>query len=198
VTAEARGELFEHIDATNVDLKAFTEDFYHRVTFAHLDPVLDTLRWLRQETSVWTEITTLLIPGLNDGDEEIARECDWILENLGPDVPLHFTAFHPDFRMTDRPRTPPATLVRARALARKKGVRHCYVGNVHDTEGQTTWCAGCGAAVIERDWHAIRRYRLDGDRCLDCGTAVPGRFHPGRHEGGELRTHGGRYGVTIV
>jgi len=194
VTAEARGELFEHMDATNVDLKAFTEDFYHRVTFSHLDPVLDTLRWLHHETSVWTEITTLLIPGLNDGDDEIARESDWILENLGPDVPLHFTAFHPDFRMMDRPRTPPATLVRARVIARTRGIRHCYVGNVHDRDGQTTWCPGCGAALIERDWHAICGYRLDGNRCLDCGATLPGRFHPGRQH---VRTDGGRFGVTL-
>jgi len=194
VTAEARGELFEHMDATNVDLKAFTEDFYHRVTFSHLDPVLDTLRWLHHETSVWTEITTLLIPGLNDGDDEIARECDWILENLGPDVPLHFTAFHPDFRMMDRPRTPPATLVRARVIARTRGIRHCYVGNVHDRDGQTTWCPACGAALIERDWHAICGYRLDGNRCLDCGATLPGRFHPGRQH---VRTDGGRFGVTL-
>jgi pyruvate formate lyase activating enzyme len=198
VTPEARGDIFEHIDATNVDLKAFTEDFYHRVTFAHLEPVLDTLVWLKRETRVWTEITTLLIPGLNDGDDEIARECDWILEHLGPDVPLHFTAFHPDFRMTDRPRTPASTLTRARAVARRLGIRHCYVGNVHDAEGQTTFCPGCGAALIVRDWHAIRLYHLDGNRCPDCGAAVPGRFHPGRHRGADRRTPGVRHGVSLA
>ena len=196
VTAEARGELFEHMDATNVDLKAFTDEFYHRVTFAHLGPVLDTLRWLRHETGVWMEITTLLIPGLNDGDDEIARECDWVLENLGADVPLHFTAFHPDFKMTDRPRTPPATLARARAIGRARGLRYCYVGNVHDLEGQTTFCPGCGTALLVRDWHAIRRYRLDGDRCLDCGAAVPGRFHPGRHDGARPRDRQTPAGAT--
>ena len=147
---------------------------------------------------MWTEITTLLIPGLNDGDEEIGRECDWILEHLGPDVPLHFTAFHPDFRMMDRPPTPASTLVRARAIARARGLRYVYVGNVHDAAGQTTWCPGCGAALIVRDWHAIGRYRMDGDRCLDCGTAIPGRFHPGRHEGRERRTGGGRFGVSLA
>ena len=134
----------------------------------------------------------------NDGDEEIGRECDWILEHLGPDVPLHFTAFHPDFRMMDRPPTPGATLVRARAIARARGLRYVYVGNVHDAAGQTTWCPGCGAALIVRDWHAIGRYRMDGDRCLDCGTAIPGRFHPGRHEGRERRTGGGRFGVSLA
>ncbi len=198
VTREARAEVFAHMDATNVDLKAFTEEFYHRITFGHLEPVLDTLAWLRRETAVWTEITTLLIPGLNDGDEEIARECEWIAEHLGLDVPLHFTAFHPDFKMTERPRTPPGTLVRARAIARARGLRFCYVGNVHDAEGQTTWCPGCGAALIVRDWHAIRRYRMGGGRCLECGAEIPGRFHPGRHEGGERRTGGGRVGVSLA
>jgi pyruvate formate lyase activating enzyme len=198
VTAEARGELFAEMDATNVDLKAFTEDFYHRVTFSHLAPVLETLAWLVRETAVWTEITTLLIPGLNDGEDEIARECDWIVEHLGPDVPLHFTAFHPDFRMTDRPRTPPATVAQARRIARAHGVRFCYVGNVHDAEGQTTSCPGCDAALVVRDWHAIRLYRLDDGRCPDCGTMIPGRFHPGRHDGTELRTEGRRYGVTLA
>jgi len=198
VTPEARAEVFQYMDATNVDLKGFTEEFYHRVTFGHLEPVLDTLVWLRRETAVWTEITTLLIPGLNDGDEEIARECEWILEHLGPDVPLHFTAFHPDFKMTERPRTPAATLVRVRAIARARGLRYCYVGNVHDAEGQTTWCPACGEALVVRDWHAIRRYRLDGARCLGCGAEIPGRFHPGRHEGSERRTGGGRFGVSLV
>ncbi|HJQ84357.1 MAG TPA: AmmeMemoRadiSam system radical SAM enzyme [Candidatus Binatia bacterium] len=198
VTEEARGELFEHVDAANVDLKAFTEDFYHRVTFSHLDPVLRTLEWLRRETAVWTEITTLLIPGLNDREDEIAREADWIVEHLGPDVPLHFTAFHPDFKMTDRPRTPAATLARAREIARTRGVRYCYVGNVHDDEGQTTRCPSCDVALVVRDWHAIRRYRMDGDRCPDCGTAIAGRFHPGRHRGDERRTPGGRWGVTLA
>ena len=197
VTPEARGEIFEHIDATNVDLKGFTEDFYHKVTLSHLNPVLDTLVWLKRETPVWTEITTLLIPGLNDGDDEMRRESDWILEHLGPEVPLHFTAFHPDFKMMDRPRTPAETLLRAQAIARARGLRYVYVGNVHDAEGQTTFCAGCGAVLIERDWHAIRRYRLHDDRCPDCGTAIPGRFHPGRHAGGERRTAGSRFGVSL-
>ena len=198
VTHEARGELFEYIDATNVDLKGFTEEFYHRITLSHLEPVLDTLVWLKRETRVWTEVTTLLIPGLNDGDDEIARECDWFLEHLGPDVPLHFTAFHPDFKMMDRPRTPAATLGRARAIARSRGIRHCYVGNVHDAEGQTTFCPGCHAALIERDWHAIRLYRLADDRCPDCGARVPGRFHAGQHRGRERSTKGHRFGVSLA
>jgi pyruvate formate lyase activating enzyme len=197
VTPEAREEIFRWMDAANVDLKAFTERFYRHVTLSHLEPVKDTLRWLRRETPVWFEITTLLIPGENDSDDEIREECDWILEDLGPDVPLHFTAFHPDFKMTDKPYTPPETLLRAREIARSAGVRFCYVGNVHDREGQTTFCPGCGAALVNRDWHAILRYRLDGDRCIDCGTEIPGVFHVGRHSGGEILTAGGRWRVSL-
>lgn len=174
VTPEARGELFGDIDAANVDLKAFTEDFYHRYAAGHLDPVLDTLLWLRRETEVWLEITTLLIPGLNDGADEIRAASAWIRQHLGPDVPLHFTAFHPSFRMLDRPPTPPATLTRARQIAREAGLRHVYTGNVHDPEGQTTWCPGCGAPVIERDWHSVRRIRLDAGACATCRTPIAG------------------------
>jgi pyruvate formate lyase activating enzyme len=185
------------MDAANVDLKAFTERFYRHVTLSHLEPVKDTLRWLRRETAVWFEITTLLIPGENDSADEVREECDWILEDLGADVPLHFTAFHPDFKMTDRPYTPPATLVRAREIALSAGIRFCYVGNVHDRDGQTTHCPGCGTALIGRDWHAILRYRLDGNRCVDCGTEIPGVFHAGRHSDREIRTGGGRWRVSL-
>ena len=197
VTPEARREVFEFMDATNVDLKAFTEDFYRHVTLSHLEPVKETLVWLRRETQVWLEITTLLIPGKNDSDEEIRRECDWIVRELGPDVPLHFTAFHPDFKMLDLPRTPPETLLRARALAHAAGIRFCYVGNVHDRDGQTTFCPGCGGALIRRDWHAIVAYRLDDDRCPECGERIPGVFHAGRHRGGEIHTDGARFRVTL-
>jgi pyruvate formate lyase activating enzyme len=139
-----REEFYRHIDAANVDLKAFTEEFYHRTCAAHLADVLDTLRYLRHETDVWLEITTLLIPGRNDSDAEIEAECAWILDNLGPDVPLHFTAFHPDYKMTDVPPTPPATLTRAREIALRHGLRYVYTGNVHDTDGGSTFCPGCG------------------------------------------------------
>jgi pyruvate formate lyase activating enzyme len=171
----AREELFAWMDATNVDLKAFTEDFYRKVSLAHLAPVLETLAWLAK-TEVWTEVTTLLIPELNDGDAEVRALAEWLGENMGLDVPLHFTAFHPDYRMLDRPRTPASTLVRARRLAREVGLRHVYTGNVHDRESQTTYCPGCGAAAIERDWHAILAYRLDRDRCRACGERIAGRF----------------------
>jgi pyruvate formate lyase activating enzyme len=171
----AREEVFSWMDATNVDLKAFTEDFYRKVSLAHLAPVLETLAWLATR-DVWTEVTTLLIPGLNDGDAEVRELAEWIGKNMGAEVPLHFTAFHPDYRMLDRPRTPASTLQRARRLAREVGLRHVYTGNVHDPESQTTYCAGCGDPVIRRDWHAILACRLDGDRCRRCGARLAGRF----------------------
>ncbi|MFH1279258.1 MAG: AmmeMemoRadiSam system radical SAM enzyme [Candidatus Eisenbacteria bacterium] len=174
VTAEARGDLFRHVDGANVDLKAFTDRFYQKFSLARLGPVLDTLIWLRRETEVWLEITTLLIPGLNDGEEEIREECRWIRDRLGASTPLHFTAFHPDFRMTDRPRTPPATLRRAREIARAEGLRFVYLGNIHDAEGGTTRCPSCGAALIERDGHSVRRNLLKSGACPECGEKIPG------------------------
>jgi pyruvate formate lyase activating enzyme len=183
--AEPRAEFYRHMDAANVDLKAFTESFYHRTCAAHLGEVLDTLRYLRHETDVWIEITTLLIPGRNDSDAEIAAESEWIAENLGLDVPLHFTAFHPDYKMRDVPPTPPATLTRARDIARRAGLRYVYTGNVHDSEGGTTSCPGCGAAVVVRDWYRMRRYSLTDDgRCRSCGTVLPGVYDgPAGHWG---------------
>ncbi|MGH3681242.1 MAG: AmmeMemoRadiSam system radical SAM enzyme [Natronosporangium sp.] len=172
-----RVEFYRHMDAANIDLKAFTEGFYQKITFARLGAVQETLSYLRHETGVWFEITTLLIPGHNDSDAEIADECRWLVEALGPDVPLHFTAFHPDFKMRDVPRTPPATLRRARRIALDHGLRYVYTGNVHDPDGQTTACPGCGAAVVVRDWYEIRRYALtDRGACLHCGAQVPGEY----------------------
>ncbi|MEV4126399.1 AmmeMemoRadiSam system radical SAM enzyme [Nocardia sp. NPDC049707] len=172
-----RAEFYSHIDAANVDLKAFTENFYRRVCVGHLDDVLNTLRYLRHETEVWFEITTLLIPGHNDSDAEIAAECRWIRDELGDDVPLHFTAFHPDYKMRDIPPTPAATLTRARHIALSEGLRFVYTGNVHDTDGGTTSCPTCGAAVVVRDWYVIRRYGLTDDgRCTKCDTQIPGVY----------------------
>jgi len=172
-----RAEFFAKMDAANIDLKAFTEDFYFKLSAAHLAPILDTIRYVVQETDCWTELTTLLIPGHNDTDEEIARECDWILKELGPEVPVHFTAFHPDFKMRDVPATPPETLSRACAIARKAGLKFAYTGNVHDPAGDTTRCPSCEATLIVRDWYEIREYRLtDKGRCPDCGTAPAGHF----------------------
>ncbi|MGH8793806.1 MAG: AmmeMemoRadiSam system radical SAM enzyme, partial [Stackebrandtia sp.] len=174
INPEPRAEFYSHMDAANIDLKGFTESFYKKITFAELGAVLETLEHLRHDTDVWFEITTLLIPGHNDGDAEIAEECAWIAEHLGDDVPLHFSAFHPDFKMRDVPRTPPSTLRRARRIARDHGLKFVYTGNVHNAEGGRTTCPGCGAAVVERDWYRIDQYRLTDDgRCAGCGTALP-------------------------
>jgi len=174
---EPRVEFYRSMDAVNVDLKAFTEDFYHRVCVGHLAPVLETLEYLRHETEVWFELTTLLIPGLNDSDAEIDAMTTWVVEHLGPDVPMHFTAFHPDYKMRDRPPTPPATLTRARRIALGNGVHHAYTGNVHDLPGASTYCSRCGTRVIERDWYRIGDYLLDDTgHCRRCGTRLPGVF----------------------
>jgi pyruvate formate lyase activating enzyme len=174
---QPRRDFFAKIDATNVDLKAFTDDFYFKLTGSHLQPVLDTLVYLKRETSVWFEITTLLIPGHNDSDPEITAMCRWIMQELGPDVPLHFSAFHPDYKMPDVPATPSATLVRARDIALKHGLRYVYTGNVHHQEGDTTFCPNCHAALIVRDWYEIRQYNLSASgHCPDCGATVAGRF----------------------
>jgi pyruvate formate lyase activating enzyme len=176
ITDQARPEFFAAMDAANVDLKAFTEDFYYKLTSSRLQPVLDTLRYLRHETDVWFEVTTLLIPGKNDGRDEIDRLCEWFTRDLGAEVPLHFTAFHPDFKMSDIPRTPAATLRRAREQARAHGIAHVYTGNVHDQDGQSTYCAGCGALLIERDWYTLGTYRIQGGACPSCGHPAAGRF----------------------
>jgi len=173
----ARREFYAAMDAANVDLKGFTEDFYRKLCFAHLEPVKETLVYLAKETDVWLEVTTLLIPDANDGDDEIARLCDWFLAAVGDEVPLHFTAFHPDFKLTDRPPTPPETLARARRRALAAGLRHVYTGNIFDPDGQSTRCAGCGAVVIARDGYRILGYALDAAGCCRaCGRALPGRF----------------------
>jgi pyruvate formate lyase activating enzyme len=176
ICPEPRRELYSVIDAANVDLKGFTEEFYFKVTGAHLDRVLETLVYLKHETTVWLELTTLLIPGYNDSDREIAEEVQWISRELGPDVPLHFSAFHPDYKMLDVPPTPPETLRRARDRAMQEGLRYVYVGNVHDREGDATYCPSCGEAVITRDWYEILEYRLDSSGRCRCGAAIPGRF----------------------
>ena len=183
-----RREFYAKMDAANVDLKAFTEDFYFRNCSAHLKDVLDTLVYLRHGTGVWFEITTLLIPGRNDSDEEIDAECRWIAQELGSDVPLHFTAFHPDYKMTDIPPTPAATLARARNIALGHGLRYVYTGNVHDTEGGSTSCPACGSAVITRDWYRILEYRINADgTCGQCGAEIAGRFEEFREPFGPRR-----------
>ena len=175
--AAPRREFYAKIDAANVDLKAFSDDFYVKLTGAHLAPVLDTLKFLKHETAVWLEITTLLIPGKNDSDAEVEALAAWIARELGPDVPLHFSAFHPDWKMTDIPETPPATLELARRIALGRGLHFVYTGNVHDTEGGTTRCPHCDAALIVRDWYRLLEYRVTADgHCRACGGVLAGRY----------------------
>ncbi len=172
-----RQEFYKHMDAANIDLKAFTQRFYNYLTGANLEPVLDTLKYLKHETDVWFEITTLLIPGGNDSSQEIESMTDCIMENLGSDVPLHFSAFHPDWKMRDKPNTPPSTLTHARQIAIQNGLKYVYTGNVHNKEGDTTFCAGCNAPVIERDWYVLKGWALEGKgKCQHCGTVCPGVF----------------------
>jgi len=177
IHAEPRRAFYEKMDAANVDLKGFTDEFYFKVCGGRLQPVLDTLEYLVHKTRVWTEITTLLIPGKNDTDEELEAECRWIRERLGRDVPLHFTAFHPDWKMTDVARTPAATLTRAREIAQREGLHYVYTGNVHDESGGSTYCPSCMKPLIVRDWYDIRAYHLtDQGACAHCGARLPGRF----------------------
>lgn len=179
VCPEPRAEFYRHMDAANVDLKAFSERFYHEVCAAHLEPVLDTLVYLRHETDVWFEVTTLLIPGENDSDQEIEAMTEWVVEHLGADVPMHFTAFHPDWKMMDKPPTPPATLARAREIALRNGVRYAYTGNVHDEAGGSTYCHACGETLIGRDWYVLTDWNLTEDgACRSCGTPCPGVLEP--------------------
>ena len=187
VHAGPRSELFSRMDAANIDLKSFDDDFYRHVCGGRLDPVLETLEWL-VANGVWVEITTLLIPDHNDGNEELRRLSTWIVDRLGRDVPLHFSAFHPDFQMRDVPPTPPATLTRAREIAMSAGLRYVYTGNVHDSIGGTTSCPGCGEDAVVRDWYRLESYRLTGDgRCRTCGSLVPGVFDGPPGEWGRRR-----------
>jgi len=176
IDKDARKDIYKYIDAANVDLKGFTEKFYFKNTFSHLIDVLDTLVWLKNDTDIWMELTTLLISDENDSEEEIKNECDWILENLGENVPLHFTAFHPDFKMRDKIATPHSTLLRAKNIAEQAGIKFCYVGNVHDSKNQSTYCSKCKSLLIERDWHQIKFHNIKNNSCTKCGHKVPGIF----------------------
>lgn len=177
ISPEPRVEFYRHMDAANVDLKAFTEEFYGRLCSASLGPILDTLKYLRHETDVWFEITTLLIPGENDSEGEIEGLVGWVMENLGPDVPLHFSAFHPDWKMRDTPATPVATVQRARRIALAGGIRYAYVGNVHDPAADSTYCHACGAVLIGRDWYELSTWTVTADgRCGACGASCAGVF----------------------
>jgi pyruvate formate lyase activating enzyme len=177
ITEEPRELFFNNVDAANIDLKAFTEDFYYKICGGHLQNVLETLQYIKQETDVWLEITTLLIPGKNDSESELQDMTQWIFENLGSDVPLHFTAFHPDWKMRDIGPTPRSTLIHARNIAIENGLHYVYTGNVHDTEGGSTYCPGCGQRLIERNWYELGEWHLDEKGCCGkCGTSIAGRF----------------------
>lgn len=181
VCPEPRIEFFSYMDAANVDLKAFTERFYKKICGGELAPILETLEYLKHETDVWFELTTLLIPDENDSPEEIEEMTQWVVEHLGRDVPMHFTAFHPDWKMRDKDNTPQSTLARAREIAVRNGVRYAYTGNVHDERGGSTYCHGCGEKLIGRDWYELSSWKLDDTgHCLSCGTVCAGRF-AGRH-----------------
>jgi pyruvate formate lyase activating enzyme len=193
ISPEPRREFYAKMDAANVDLKGFTDDFYVKLTGARLAPVLDTLAYIEHETDCWQEITTLLIPGKNDSDAELRAMSQWIFRELGPDVPLHFTAFHPDFKMTDIAPTPAATLTRARRIAMDEGLRYVYTGNVHDVAGGTTYCPSCSEPLVVRDWHRIEDYRLTADgKCPKCATVIPGRF-----EGFDMKRQFGRKRIAV-
>jgi pyruvate formate lyase activating enzyme len=175
ITREAFFDVYQHIDAANIDLKGFTEGFYSKITLTHLKPVLETLRWLRHETNVWFELTNLIIPTLNDADSELKELCEWVLTNLGDDVPLHFTAFHPDFKLRDKPHTPPQTLRRAREMAMQMGLKYVYEGNVH-SDGGSTICPGCRRTLISRDWHDVLSNHVKNGTCEYCGMQIAGVF----------------------
>ncbi len=202
IDPEPRVEFFRHMDAANVDLKGFTEEFYAKVCGGALEPVKETLAWLARETDVWVELTTLLIPDHNDSPAEIEKMAGWIVQAMGPDVPLHFSAFHPDYKLQDKPRTPPATLRRARDIARACGLRHVYVGNVHDPEADATYCHHCGTRLIGRDWYELTAWNLRPDgTCPTCATRLAGVFdaRPGnwgrKRAGVDMRRYAGAAAV---
>ncbi|MHB8411559.1 MAG: AmmeMemoRadiSam system radical SAM enzyme [Candidatus Acidiferrales bacterium] len=175
ITREAFHDVYDHIDAANVDLKAFTENFYGKVTLTHLEPVLETLLRLKNETDVWFELTNLMIPTLNDDEAETRKLAEWVLQHLGPDVPLHFTAFHPDFKLRDKPRTPPETLHRAREIAREVGLHYVYKGNIYG-DGAHTYCPECGDLLVKRSWHDVLQNYIVAGTCPQCGHRIPGNW----------------------
>lgn len=187
ITPEARPEFYSHIDAANVDLKAFSEQFYKHLTLSELAPVLDTLKWLKHESDVWFEITNLIIPEENDSIDELKSMCDWIVTNLGEEVPIHFTAFHPDFKLTDRPPTPPSILIEAREIAIAAGIKYAYTGNVNDKKRQSTYCPKCSNLLIERDWYELGKFNIKQGSCNKCGSKIKGVFEDKKGDWGRKR-----------
>ena len=179
VCEQPRAEFYQWMDAANIDLKAFTERFHHEITGGHLAPVLETLKYIKHETSAWLELTTLIIPGENDSEAELEAMTQWVVENLGPDVPMHFSAFHPDWKMRDKSPTPLSSLLQARKIAIKNGVRYAYVGNVHDKSADSTYCHACNKLLIGRDWYELSEWNLDASgSCRFCGEPCAGIFNP--------------------
>ncbi len=177
VCPEPRAEFYRYMDAANVDLKAFTEGFYYKLTGSHLQQVLETLEYIKHETNVWLELTTLIIPGENDSEDEIQKMTQWVVEHLGVDVPMHFSVFHPDWKMMDKPSTPPETVQKARQIALDNGVHYAYVGNMHDKADDSTWCHRCGALLIGRDWYQLSEWQLTAEGCChNCSTRCAGVF----------------------
>jgi len=177
VCEEPRAEFYQWMDAANIDLKAFSERFYHEIVGGHLQAVLETLTYIKQETSVWLELTILIIPDENDSQAELEAMTQWVVEHLGPDVPMHFTAYHPDWKMRDKAHTPLQSLLNARQIALKNGVHHAYVGNVHDKAAESTYCHHCAKLLIGRDWYELSEWNLDDNgNCRFCGTRCAGLF----------------------
>ncbi len=187
IMPDARKEFYKHMDAANIDLKAFTQMFYKQRCMANIEPILDTLRYLKHETSVWFEITNLVIPDNNDDTKEIQEMSEWILAELGADVPLHFTAFHPDFKMMDTPPTPPETLIRAREIAIDAGLQYVYTGNMYNQESASTYCHNCKTCLIERDWYELGAYNITDNKCNVCHSFIPGHFPDTKGEWGRKR-----------
>ncbi len=195
VCADPRVEFFQHIDAANIDLKAFSDDFYVHMTGSHLQPVLDTLVYLKNETDVWIELTTLLVPGKNDSSNEIDAMTKWVKKNLGADVPMHFTAYHPAYKLLDIPATSIQSLINARDIALANGIHYAYTGNVHDKKGASTYCHHCDNRLIGRDWYVLSEWNLDKKgRCNSCGQVCSGVFdtNPGNWGAKRLPVRMGR------
>ena len=176
INPEPRTEVYQYIDAANIDLKGFSSEFYKRNCSVEFEKVLDTILWLKNETNVWLELTTLLIPDLNDSDEELTKMCEWIVKNLGTEIPHHFTAFHPAYKLTEKPRTPASTLIKARNIAMEAGMKYVYTGNINSEETQTTYCPNCSQKLIKRDWHSLAFNLIENGECFNCKTKIAGKF----------------------
>jgi len=175
MTIEALEYARDFLDAINVDLKSFNEDFYRDRCKASLAPVLETLRYIGQKTDIWLEVTTLVVPGQNDSDSELQQIAEFIAGELGPHVPWHISRFHPDFEMTDSIPTPAETLTRAYDFARQAGLRYVYVGNMPGLGYENTLCHQCGQVLIERYGYRLGQYNLINGACTGCGTTLAGK-----------------------